>query len=121
MRMGDQPNVTSDDWLRECSNDILYEYWMMLFATFARHEHQALKNALLEVARLHWRSLASFFYAHEPEGGKRMPVLNAKRVSGKDTDILASDYLHDWKPTQPPDWTRFLNEPRSRRTSSSAA
>jgi len=119
--MGDQPNVTSDDWLRECSNDILYEYWMMLFATFARHEHQALQNALLEVARLHWRSLASFFYAHEPEGGKRMPVLNAKRVSGKDTDILASDYLHDWKPTQPPDWTRFLNEPRSRRTSSSAA
>lgn len=108
--MGGPPNVTSDDWLRECSNDILYEYWVMLFATFARHEHEALQNALLEVARLHWRSLASFFYAAESEVGTRMPILNPKRVPGKDTDILASDYLHNWKPPAPPNWTHFLKE-----------
>ena len=108
--MGEQPSVASDDWLRECSNDILYEYWMLLFASFARHSHKALQNALLEVARLHWRSLASFFYADESEVGKRMPVKNRKRVAGKDADILACDYLRDWAPRPPPNWTRFLNE-----------
>ncbi len=109
--MGDQPNVTSDDWLRECSNDILYEYWMMLFATYAQHEHLALQNALLEVARLHWRSLASFFFATEKKAvGGRMPIKNEKRTPGQDTDILATDYLSTWRPPPPANWTTFLNE-----------
>ena len=107
--MGDRPSITSDDWLRECSNDVLYEYWMMLLATYARHEHPALQNALLEAARLHWRSLASFFYASEETVGKRMPIKNPKRLPGKDADILATDYLRRWKPTPPPDWAYFLD------------
>ena len=30
------PQISSEAWLRECSNDILYDYWMMLFSTYAR-------------------------------------------------------------------------------------
>lgn len=111
--MGDKPDIRNDGWLRECSNDILYEYWMMLFGTFARHGDRAVQNALMEVGRLHWRSLATFFYAEHDEAKRKnkMRITNIdQKNEGQDADLLPRYYIRDWRPLEPADWGAFWQE-----------
>ena len=105
------PQISSEAWLRECSNDILYDYWMMLFSTYARADLTSVQNAFIAVSRIHWRSLAMFFYAEAPEVDGKWRILNPDGKSmGKDADLLARYFLPDWKPVNPPDWPLFLDE-----------
>lgn len=118
--MGGRPGL-NDEWLRQCSNDVLYEYWMMLLATFVRRDgvvpedpllELLWQNTLLESARIHWRCLAFFFFAGTKGAKGAMNIWNEdQQDANEDADLLARYYVGSWAPPEPPD-RHFLDEYR---------
>lgn len=107
--MGDVPSIHSYEWLKECSSDLFYEYSMMLVTTYIRSEDPLWQNVLLESSRIHWRSLACFFFAGADGVGDSIKARNVQGSKPGDSDIVARHFLDDWRPSGMPG-AHFLNE-----------